>query len=271
MGSSTHFFTLYPGVASLPSFALHRVAASTKEGDKVRCDFSVEYPELLPSSFISQRVPISKELRTAINAKIVQSLEAGTSTLPVIASAFIADCQSQMTELRKENPDGMPESASYSQMVEPDVTFATPDVVSLTYLNYSYTGGAHGNYGYEAHTYDLQTGNELTLADLIQSDKLQAFYRLVSAKLLSNDRDLLFPETVTDIEKFLKDKTPTSTQAQVESYGHLRNWYLTPQGIVFFYNPYEIAPYAAGVQEITLPLSTWQQFAKPETAGRLTP
>ena len=270
MGSSTHAFTLYPA-SSLPSFALRRVATSTYDGDKERCSFSVEYPELLPSSLISQSLPIPDQVREAINANILQSLQSGTSTLPLQAQAFLSDCQSQLADLKKENPDALPESAFYTQTVEPDVAFANNQVISLVFLNYSYTGGAHGNYGYDAHTYDLQTGKELTLADLVQSDKLQDFYRLVSIKLLNTNRDLLFPETVTDIETFLKSKATTSTQAQLESYGHLSNWYLTPQGIVFFYNPYEIAPYAAGVQEITLPLSTWQSFAKSETISRLTP
>lgn len=268
MGSSTRSFTMYPS-PSLPSFALHRVATSTQQDGHESCLFSLEYPELLPPSLFSQFLS-PDQAREVINTKIVQSLQSGNSTLAVQAEEFLQDCQSQLVDLKKDNPGALPDDAFYTQTVEPDIVFANPQVVSMLFLQYSYTGGAHGNYGYSAHTFDLTTGHEMLLEDLIQPQQLKTFYQRVSAKLLKNNRDLLFPETVKDVEGFLKDKTTLSLQIQSEQYGHLSNWYLTEQGIVFFYNPYEIAPYTAGVQEVVLPLSAWQDLMKPQAATLLT-
>lgn len=41
------------------------------------------------------------------------------------------------------------------------------------------------------------------------------------------------------------------------------NFALTKEGIKFIFNPYEIAPYAMGQQEFTIPYSALQAIAKP--------
>lgn len=263
VGSSTQPFVL-ESATTLPGFALRRFATSTKPDAKSSCDFSVEYPELQPFAEVSEAT------RSSINTKIVQSIVSGTSTLPIEGTRFVEDCSREIAELKKDSESGFPEQAFYVQTLEPDIVFANDQVVSVLFLSYSYTGGAHGNYGYDAHTYDLRTGNELVLQDLVRSDQLKLFYQRVSKKLLGQNRDLLFPETVQDIERFVGEKGATSTQVQEQQFGHLTNWYLTNEGIVFFYNPYEIAPYAAGVQEIVLPFSEWKDLARPETLSRLT-
>ena len=259
MGSSTHSFVLRP-VSNLPSFEIHRLATSTSEQGQITCHFSVEYPAL------GSAVNLPEAVKKTINTKIVQSLELGngSSTIATVAEQFLQDCKKEQQDRLKDDPKALPSDLMYDKLVEPDISFANNQVVSIVSLGYSYTGGAHGNYGYDAHTYNLKTGADLSVVDLVRPDQLQAFYRRVSTKLLAQNRDLLFPETVKDIEGFLKQTKSTSTEAQVAQFGHLTNWYLTNEGIIFFYNPYEIAPYAAGVQEIFMPFSEWRDLAQPQ-------
>lgn len=261
-GSSTQAFTLRP-VSNLPSFELHRIEASSSDQGKGSCHFAVEYPAIGKTSAISEVATQS------INTKIVQSLQSGTTTIPMLAQQFLQDCKNDQQEQLKDaaSNDLPPTALMYDQTVEPDISFANDQVMSVVSLGYSYTGGAHGNYGYDAHTYNLKTGAEISLADLVQPNQLQAFYKRVSTKLLAQNRDLLFPETATDIERFVKGPKATSTESQISQFGHITNWYLTNEGIVFFYNPYEIAPYAAGVQEVTLPFSEWRDLAQAETSA----
>jgi hypothetical protein len=104
----------------------------------------------------------------------------------------------------------------------------------------------------------------------VKPEPVREFYQRVSALLLKNNRDLIFEESAKDIEQFLDDRKPTTTQSQHEQYGRLKNWYLVEDGIVFFYNPYEIAPYAAGIQEVRIPFTDWDDLAQPNVRNFLT-
>lgn len=105
----------------------------------------------------------------------------------------------------------------------------------LCYMIYrsSYLGGAHGMYSTEYHTYSLADGYELSAADLLGEEKMEPLQALIRAKLCqscnaANDEELsaagFFPDyiSVTD------------------------NFRITPEGMIFHYNPYEIACYANG-------------------------
>lgn len=103
----------------------------------------------------------------------------------------------------------------------------------------SYTGGAHGIYGVEYHTYSLRSGDEITTGDLFtasQAERLDAVIRekICEAYNASSDDELselgFFPEYIGATENFLIDD----------------------RGITFYYNPYEIGCYALGGIEVTL-------------------
>ena len=63
-----------------------------------------------------------------------------------------------------------------------------------------------------------------------------------------------------------------STRQEVEDLGYgstgelepTENFYLTPQGITFYYNIYEIAPYVMGPTSITLPYERIQHLLNDE-------
>ncbi len=246
----------------LPSFTLRRVATSTLEGDQEVCSFSLEYPELVVSTRVSESA------RTAINTKIVQYIQSDNLSPTAQVETFMRDCKRERLEVKGMSDPSL-DQPKYAQTVEPDVIFANQNVVSLLSLNYSYTGGAHGNYGYDAQTFDLTTGRELGLEDLVKPEHLREFYQRVSVMLLKNNRDLIFEEFAKDIQQFLDDRKPTTTQSQREQYGRLKNWYLVEDGIVFFYNPYEIAPYAAGIQEVRISFTDWDDLAQPNVRSLL--
>ena len=109
----------------------------------------------------------------------------------------------------------------------------------LCYMIYrsDYLGGAHGMYSTEYHTYSLLDGYEFTAADLLGADKMEPLAALIRAKVCemsgaASDDELsangFFPEyiSVTD------------------------NFRITPEGMIFHYNPYEIACYANGEIDI---------------------
>lgn len=111
----------------------------------------------------------------------------------------------------------------------------------------SYTGGAHGNYGTACHTYSIDSGYELTTDDL--------FDEAMRSRLRQRIREKLF-ERYTGREAAACDAA--TLDAGLESYGFFpdqidltENFRLSPEGIAFHYNPYDIACYATGDVEVS--------------------
>ena len=136
-----------------------------------------------------------------------------------------------------------PQSAP--QMTEPHEISAeaeaavTDSLVTYIISRWSYTGGAHGMYATECHTYSLAGGYELSTADLFSERQLLGMEALLRRKLCeqyeaANDDELaergFFPEYISLTENFR----------------------ITPEGITFYYNPYDIGCYALGAVDVTM-------------------
>lgn len=110
-------------------------------------------------------------------------------------------------------------------------------LVNYTIYRSSYTGGAHGMYAVEYHTYSLADGAELTAADLFGEERLQPLAAQIRRKIYAaydaaNDEELaaqgFFPEYI----------------------GVTDNFRIAPDSVVFFFNPYEVGCYALGPIEV---------------------
>ena len=108
----------------------------------------------------------------------------------------------------------------------------------------SYTGGAHGMYSTQYHIYSLADGFELSLADLFDARQLEILDRAIREKI-AETYDAVSDEDLSDRGFFPEYICPTE------------NFRITPEGIAFFYNPYEIGCYALGSVEVTF---TWAEL-----------
>lgn len=116
------------------------------------------------------------------------------------------------------------------------------NIISLIGVFSEYSGGAHGMYGTAGYTYDVESGQELSLADLLTDE--EAFYdaatEYITNALYEEFGDGLFP----DYQKTVEDHW-------TGEYGI--TYYLDASGIVIVYNPYDVGPYAMGEAHVTLP------------------
>jgi hypothetical protein len=117
--------------------------------------------------------------------------------------------------------------------------------LTVSISNFSFTGGAHGNYGTSYLTIDVPNKNRLRLDDVFKPG-----YETVVVPILEKKvREHFEMEPGTPLENFLfENKIPVT-----ENFG------LMEDGILFDYPPYEIASYAAG--EIDL-LITYEELAE---------
>lgn len=120
----------------------------------------------------------------------------------------------------------------YAESVESELAVVDSVVVS-TITSSGYRGGAHGHYATNVRNYSLADGYELTLADLFTPGQIEGIDSLIRVRLrerygATDDNGLaeqgFFPEYIAPSEHFA----------------------LTPEGITFYYNPYDIGCYALG-------------------------
>ena len=103
-------------------------------------------------------------------------------------------------------------------------------------------GAAHGIYSANYLTVDLESGKAVHLADLVTDTNLLCeaiAHAIQDLQINSGIQDCLFDE-YRDVERM-----PLPRDFTIDS---ARN------GITVYYGLYEIAPYACGIQEVTLPI-----------------
>jgi hypothetical protein len=110
-------------------------------------------------------------------------------------------------------------------------------------------GAAHPGLNSITLNYDLAQGKELALADLFlpNTDYLGAISKYCIAELSK--------------QPFFDSPFAEGAQPKPENY---RNWNITPDGLLITFDEYQVAPYAAGPQTITVPYSELNSLINPQ-------
>lgn len=135
----------------------------------------------------------------------------------------------------------------YNDNVSYEVTYNQKGYLSIVTSGYFYTGGAHGTPYTDAHTFDLNTGKELKLTDIMKgSDKTikNKIYKAFEKKIKSN-KEAYFSDALKTVK---------------ETAGKKSNFYLKKGKICFYYDVYALAPYAAGQIEASIPFTSKDTF-----------
>ncbi len=132
----------------------------------------------------------------------------------------------------------------YDFAVAFDTPFNQNCVVSLFFDQYEFTGGAHGNTVRCSDTWNLQRGCCLLMRDLFART---TNYR---AYLIEHINKQIAEQMETDDSIYFDDYPCLTVR-----YFNERQFYLTPDGIVVYYQQYEIAPYSTGIPTFTIPYS----------------
>lgn len=107
-----------------------------------------------------------------------------------------------------------------------------------------YMGGAHPNSVTAFHIFDTSTGAELNLAALFKPDFLKALPKLAVEKLSKAEGLAANEELGPDAGISMGD---------VEYAEGKFTWFLSPEGFVVHFNPYEVSAYARGNVQFTVP------------------
>jgi hypothetical protein len=121
-----------------------------------------------------------------------------------------------------------------------DTVHVSDKVLTVKYETYAYTGGAHPNSNSSFYTFDLESGRMLTLADMVSDTT--ALLSVVENAFRKN-QELLPQNNLEEQGYFLRDGR----------FFLPANVGMSREGMVFYYNPYEIAAYALGPIQVTVP------------------
>jgi Protein of unknown function (DUF3298)/Deacetylase PdaC len=151
-----------------------------------------------------------------------------------------------------EKPDSLGEGAAtfnFAESSSMSILFNEKDWLSVGYGTYSYGGGAHGNHATNLATYDLAQKKALALNDVF----LPKYEKTLSTALVSAvRRQFNIPKNEPLTTALFENKIEPTT-----------NFCITKKGILFLYNPYEIAAYAMGEIELFIPFDEVKSIVNP--------
>jgi len=204
--------------------------------DQPCTSFEVTYPV-----FLHLAPEISKTLLEKIeNAIGYDNPEAEGFSIEKMGNRLVSDFKKFQGDF-SENGFGWYFKASV------DVQFATDSLLSLAATSEYFTGGAHGGYTVYFVNIDPISGEEITLHSLLKPG-FEELLNLEGEKSFRQVKGLNENDTLA-----LHGYEFPQGKFEVNS-----NYGFNKEGIVFFFNNYEIASYAVGPTEILIP---WEVVA----------
>ena len=131
---------------------------------------------------------------------------------------------------------------SYEFLSNYEITYNKNCMVSLFTEDYSYLGGAHGSTIRQSQTWDFQSGKQLKLNDFFSCK--DSF-----TKYIFNEIDRQIIERLKKSPSSYFDDYPKLLRGNF----NVNGFYLRPDGIVIYYQQYDIAPYVTGIPEFFIP------------------
>ncbi|MES2064783.1 MAG: DUF3298 domain-containing protein [Bacteroidota bacterium] len=128
-------------------------------------------------------------------------------------------------------------------------------LLALEYGGYSYQGGAHGGSFTGFVNWNVKTDKPVTLGDILV-DGYKPQLTKIAEKIFRKDEKLTDTSSLAN-DYFFKDN----------KFALNENYSITPAGIRFVYNQYEIKPYAAGQTELIIPYSQLKTLMRPKSAA----
>ena len=184
-----------------------------------------------------------------VSSKDERAAERINSSLAELYVRFGADAE-YTQRVAEDQPDG--EQIALSYYCAPSVTRCDTRVLSAVFDVSQDIGGIHADSTRTSRSYNADNGSLLTLADIAKNEEqLKTFIKNYVIGLAAGDDykeggvSILFD----DFESTINDLVDAGA-----------NWYFSDGGLVFYANPYDIAPYSRGVLLFEIPYSALEEF-----------
>lgn len=190
----------------------------------------------------------SEYMSVSMNELSVQRNEALQSSI----STWSEKCQNELMKQAEDWEESAKEEGLTSYYMDKQlfISCATENVLSICDYEEGYAGGAHGYHIYTSVNFDVKTGKELTISDVVKDE--ESFYKkaskYINTYLKENYGDELFSDYKETISNLWKE-------------GDLC-WFFTASGMTVVFNEYELGPYSMGRICVDLPNGEFEKELK---------
>ncbi|HEX3043280.1 MAG TPA: DUF3298 domain-containing protein [Bacillota bacterium] len=181
---------------------------------------------------------------------VMARLEQAGTTYPRVINLESRSLQGKINLIIRETAyDAIPDYDPGTSIIEAQSGYTTPlnmkGILSLRFQDYFYPEmAAHGVTGVSSVTLDLNTGQVYRFSDLFRrgSNYQATLNRIIQAQITARQIPMLKP---------------------FEGVGPDEEYYLTPENLVIYYQPYVYTPGAFGVLEFSIPYAQITNLVNP--------
>jgi uncharacterized protein DUF3298/peptidoglycan-N-acetylmuramic acid deacetylase PdaC-like protein len=158
----------------------------------------------------------------------------------------------------EEDEMDLPEETGTSSLdIGYQIRLATDDLVSIEFTQGQYSrGAAHGNSITAVLNFDVKNGKKLALADLFNANS--KYLSVISDYCIKDLKE----QSKRDKESMLEDEQiQDGAAARADNY---QAWTITRKGLLIVFDPYQVAAYAAGPQQVMVPYSALKPIVKTD-------
>lgn len=212
----------------------------------VACTDANTVPEVLQAGEITGATPDTKILEFGVGDEVNSTITLGTLELVYdgeneAAASINADLKRMLDEYLTVTVDedtmffSEDDTLKFTHERIYELVFMGEGLISIIAHGYDYSAGAAHPYTYRlGYTYDSNTGQRLSLADILEPGYEELLQdSVVSQITAAGERDFYFPGFEQDIKAILAEE----------------NWYIKDDVLYLIFNPYQIAPASLGIVE----------------------
>jgi hypothetical protein len=229
------------------------VMACKKEGALTFEPYSISNKNCENCSTVLINIPkaldktkLGETLNTALQEEIIALLnfdeESDAQNIEGAIEAFVSDYE----DLDEKFTD---QSIPWEAKINGKVTYENKQILTIRLESYLFTGGAHGYNTIRFLNFDKEKGTELDLKELFKKEE---DFKTFAETKFRNQENIPTQDPINSTGFMFE----TDTFYLPENIGY------TDQGLLLFYEPYEIASNADGPISLTLPYEEVKSFLK---------
>jgi hypothetical protein len=211
---------------------------------------------LLPLAVASAAgLPVAKKALTLKNKRVDISIQYPQTGNGKIDAAIRRYADGSFRQFAASNPDDDGNTNAYTLETTYEVERNDGQVFAVLFTEYTDMGGAHPNSDYHTLDFLLPDGAQVFLPEIVEGPRgLKRVSELVTADLI---------KTIASGNEPMSDKD-TIQQGTGPAADNFKDFVLLPDKIHFFFPPYQVAAYAAGPQESSIPLVRLKDALRPD-------
>lgn len=247
------------GALEFDSLQINRTEHLFSDTAKPACNLIVNFAYIAHSTNPAMQDSLNKYFTSACFGASYQNLSP-QEAVEHYAQQYITNYRQDLEPLylkeeQDEDNDGRIGAwYSYYKGMESHVMFYQSHLLVYQIDYNEYTGGAHGIYQSTFLNMDLHTLKPIRLEDIFVENYQEPL------------TDLLWNQLMADNNVASRQELENLGYGMTDDLAPTENFYLTPEGITFHYNVYEIAPYVMGAIQISLPYQIMEHLLSADSS-----